>query len=144
MNETINQNKDICGSLRTLMGSKCTWVASKITREKYRFTYVRAMSRCYYLCSERESGNDAKLMLQKLRNLRRTVPKHLKRRWFSSENGYYLMGIEHAIATVESILTRFVNGYSSNDEVFVRNILEGTSHGDKLCEHVDGNRQAQG
>jgi hypothetical protein len=107
------------------MGSTCTHVAYHINKEKYRFSYVRAMSRCYNLCSEKESGNDLWLMKSKLVAMRAIAPKQLKKRWFSSENGYYMMGVQHSIDVVDSILTRFVKGYSSEDEVFVRNILEG-------------------
>ena len=122
-------SKEICDLARTLMGSTCTHVAYKIGKEKYRFAYVRAMSRCYSICSEKENGNNPFVMREKLANLSYTVPKHLKKRWFNSENGYYLMGIQHALNALDSILVRFVKGYSSEDEVFVRNILGSRKDG---------------
>lgn len=127
-------SKEVCDLARTLMGSTCTHVASHIAKEKYRHAYVRAVARCYHMCSEAENGNDLVLMRNKLNTLRCTVPKHLKRRWFGSENGYYIMGIQHSINIADSILTRFVRGYSSEDEVFVRNILE---HGQKELQTQD-------
>lgn len=125
----MNSTKEICDLARTLLGSICTHVAFHIKKEKYRHTYVRAVSRCYSLCSEKESGNDLVTMRSKLSTLRATLPKHLNKRWFSSENGYYIMGVEHSMDALDSILTRFVKGYSSEDEVFVRNILENSHDG---------------
>lgn len=90
------------------------------------------------MCSEAENGNDLVAMRNKLAALRATMPKHLKKRWFSAENGYYMMGIQHSISAVDSILTRFVRGYSSDDEVFVRNILEGYKDEHQVFASKDG------
>jgi hypothetical protein len=64
-------------------------------------------------------------MRRELVTLRRSAPKRFRKRWFSHENGYYLMGVNHSIYVVDSIITRFVKGYSASDEVFIRNMLTG-------------------
>jgi hypothetical protein len=122
----LNLNKDICDLARTLLSSTCTHTAAHIWLEKNRHSYVKAMSRCYQLCSEGESGNDINLMRSKLARLRMTVPGTFIWRFepFASTKGYYLMGIHHSLDAVDSIITRFQKGYSYNDEFFVRSILE--------------------
>lgn len=128
----LNRNKDICDLARTLMSSTCTHTAAHIWLEKNRFAYVKAMSYCYHICSEGESGNDINLMRDKLYRLRRTVPSKFIKRFelFHATKGYYIMGVHHALDVVESMITRFEKGYSYADEFFVRSILERVKNED--------------
>jgi hypothetical protein len=96
-----------------------------------------AMSRCYAICSEKRSNNDVYLMRRELIHLRTETPKYLKKRWFNMENQYTMLAIHHAIEVVESILVRFVRGYSNEDETFVRNILEGDADGHQVFSYLE-------
>jgi hypothetical protein len=124
----IDHRKEMCNLLRTLLGSTCTHVASSISNETNRFAYVKAMSRCHYMCLERQSGNDIYAMKTAVEKLLREVPKDFQARveLFSSTKEYYTMGVAHSLDAVKSILVRFEKGYSHNDEWFVRNMLEKT------------------
>jgi hypothetical protein len=82
------------------------------------------MSVCHSFCSGSESGQDIVVVRRKIRNLLACAPRQIRRRWFTLEKGYYIMGLQHALNVVDSIMIRFVEGYSSQDEVFIRNILE--------------------
>lgn len=117
-----NHDKDLEQLVNTLMGSACTWTASKIYNQANRFAYVRAVSRCAYECRDK-SVDDMKTALLKLR---RNTPGTFMRRWelFSNVKRYYMLGIEMSLEVVESINVRFEKGHSHEDERFVRNILE--------------------
>lgn len=128
---------DPCNALRILLGSTCTYTASRIMDTKCRFAYAMAFSRCYAICSEKRSNDDVYLMRQELIHLRTETPKYFKKQWFSRENHYTILAINHAIEIVESILVRFVRGYSNEDESFVRNILEGDADGHQVCSYLE-------
>jgi len=136
--------KDPCTALRILLGSTCTYTAGRIQDTRCRFAYAMAFSRCYSICSELRSGNDIYLMRQELIHLRTEAPKHFKKRWFNRENEYTMLAIEHAIEVVESILLRFVRGYSNEDETFIRNILEGDADGHQVCSYLERIGQIEG
>lgn len=126
----MNSNKQLCDLARILLDSTCTHVASSINSEKNRFSYVRAMSRCYNLCSENNNGSDLLRMIRALEKLKRTARRDLKlrRELFLSTKGYYMLAIHQSIEVLESIYARFDKGYSHNDEYFVRSILERMRH----------------
>lgn len=128
---------DPCNALRILLGSTCTYTTSRIQDTRCRFAYAMAFSRCYSICSELRSGNDVYLMRQELIHLRTETPKFFKRRWFNRENDYTMLAINHAIEVVESILLRFVRGYSNEDETFIRNILEGNADGHQVYSYLE-------
>ncbi len=106
-------------------------MASGIRNQHNRFTYVRAMGRCLNLV--KDYGNDLVRAKRELEKLQRTLPKTFIRRFeiLRSTKGYYMMGVHHSLEAVNSILIRFEQGYSHNDEFFVRNILEGKGERDE-------------
>lgn len=119
-------DKELERVTQILMGSACTWTASKIWHEANRFAYVKAMSRCAFECRGK-SLNDQRTILLKLR---RNTPSTFTKRFevFSNVKRYYMLGIEMSLEVVESMITRFEKGYSHADEYFVRNILERNNH----------------
>ncbi len=121
--------KDITNMVRILVDSTCTFMATRIYNEKNRFAYVRAMSRCLAICTDKAYRNDVSRMRTELLKIRRESLKSLRRRFevFSSTNKYYMLGINQSIEIVGSIHTRFEKGYSCSDEYFVRSIL-GNKH----------------
>lgn len=136
----ISESKvnDPCVSIRVLLGSTCTYTVAKISDTKCRFAYAMAMSRCYAICSEKRSKDDVYLMRQELIHLKSELPAYLpKRSWFNRENYYTVLAVDHAIGVVESILVRFVRGYSNEDEALVRNILEGDADGHQVHSYLE-------
>jgi hypothetical protein len=133
-----SSNKEACDLMRTLLNSTGTYIARNIPSERNRLAYARAMSRCQRLCSEQEVGNDLTLVKQKLIFLKYDVDKRMKRRWWSRERQYYMMSVEHAIEVADSILSRFVNGYTNAEEfTTVADLLKGARNGHQICACLD-------
>jgi len=127
---------DIGTSVKTLIGSTCTYVTKNIGSDRNRFAYVRAISQCYSICCE--NGDDLYKMREELTHFAHTAPKFLKKRWFSDENKYYMLAIRQCIDVVDSLLIRFVRGYCSNDsERLVRNIFEGSTDGHQIHARME-------
>lgn len=108
-----------------MIDSTCTYTALRISVEKNRFAYVKAVSRCLNLCAGK--GNDLNRMRQELQRVRRQAPRSFIPRLqvLGSVKGYYIMGIVHCLDVVDSIDKRFGKGHSHADEFFVRSLLEG-------------------
>jgi hypothetical protein len=122
----MNLKKEVADLARILINSTCAYTACHISNEKNRFAYVRAMSRCLAVCSEKQNRGDTMKMREELLKIAREASKTLKPRFelFSRSNRYYMLGVYQALNAVESINTRFEKGYSSADEWFVRQILD--------------------
>lgn len=109
------------------MESTCVYVSDKISHDKDKKAYVKAMRHCYYLCSTQCAGDDTYKMLSVLSKLERNAPSTLMRRFeiFSNTKHHYMLGVAHALDIVRTIHTRFVTGDGHPDTRFVRNILGG-------------------
>lgn len=118
-----DHNKEMERITQVLIGSACTWTASKIWHESNRFAYVKAMSRCSTECKGKSVSDMRTILLKLQRDTPRTFVKRFE--LFSNVKRYYMLGIEMSLEIVESMNTRFEKGYSHADEYFVRNILEG-------------------
>lgn len=140
----MNNSREASELARLLLVSTGLHVARHIGNDKNRLAYARAMSRCQHVCAEAVSGNDLLLMKQRLITLKYDVSKNIKRRWFNREAHYYTMSIGHAIETIDSILTRFVTGYSNEDKAIVMSLLEGHDNGHQVCACLDSLRKTKG
>jgi len=107
----------------TLLQSTAKFSARKIPGVENTEAYMRASKSALATCSE--YGDDVNSMLAWVKKLRVNAEKNLmpRRRLFSDPNKYYLLGLDHAVDVVSCIAARFENGYTSPDEVFVRNLL---------------------
>ena len=135
--DVMNNNREACDLARLLIAATSAYATYHISNQKNKFAYIRAMSRCAHMCSEHVSGNDMPLMKQRLIMLRYDVDKRLKKRWFSRENYYYLLSIEHAIEIIDCVFVRFVTGYSCEDKAFVTNLVEDSGDGHQICSCLD-------
>lgn len=133
----LKVQQNACISLRTLLGATCTYTASNIQDSRCRYAYAEIMGCCYALCSERKTGSDIFAMKQKLIELKLEMPKYFVKRWFSRENHYAILAVNHALEAIDSIIVRFVKGYSSENETFLRNVMEGDADGREICSHLE-------
>jgi hypothetical protein len=133
----MDNNRETCNLVRALLLASGLHVARHITNQRNRLAYARAMSRCQHICSEHVSGNDLLLMKQRLITLKYDASKRLKKRWFSREDHYYTMSMDHAVEIIDSILVRFVNGYSNEGKSLAIDLIEGSDNGHQICACLD-------
>jgi len=128
----LSQHEEVCKLMRTLLNSTCVYSLSRIANVTNQYAYLKSMKRCYYICSENMNGNDLLRMETALLKLRRDTPKTFMRRieLFSNVKDHYMLGIDHSLDIVQSMIARFEKGYAHADEFFVRNILEGSTYED--------------
>ena len=128
----LSDKRESAELVRILINSTCTYMALHISNEKNRFAYVRAMSRCLNVCSERYNRNDTNRMRSEILKLKKDSLKNLTPRFeiFARTNRYYKLGIGQSLDIIESIQRRFENGGSYADEYFVKSILKGTKNED--------------
>lgn len=126
-------NKETCDLARILLISSSKYVVARIENSKNKLAYARAAGRCEQIMSNKESGDDLVLMKQKLMTLRYNLSLHSKKRWFNRESEYYAMAVQQAIEVIDSVLTRFVEGYVRDNNILSASILEGSHDGHQIC-----------
>lgn len=121
--------KDVAHLVRTLMESTCVYVSKNISHEKDREAYIKAMRRCYYLCSTECSSDDVSAMLKAIEKLYKEAPATFIKRWelFSDTKRHYMLGVAHALDIVRTLNTKFITGSGHPDTIFIRNILGGSN-----------------
>jgi hypothetical protein len=116
--------------LKTLLESTLVYVAKRIHSDKDKYAYIKAMSKCCLICSK---GEDIYAVRRELEYFSHDARKTLKRSWLGGQNRHYFMAIEHAIEATDSIILRFVRGYSSEESNNVSvDILEGQVDGHQV------------
>lgn len=120
--------KDVAKLVRNLMESTCVYTSARIENEKDRSAYIKAMRRCYYICSEECNGNQLSRMLNDLTKLQNKALSTFIRRFeiFSDVKKHYMLGIHQSLDIVRCIGKRFITGHSSDpDTTNKRGILGG-------------------
>lgn len=104
------QTKDVANLIRILMQSTRAHVYSSIMNPKDREAYLKAMNRCYFLCSQTVTGDNPVLMLKNLQKMKKTLPQAFNQRFeiFSNVKKYYLLGVQQSIEIVLSMQDRFL------------------------------------
>jgi len=109
--------------VETLMVSTMKHVCTRIHNETNCIAYLRGFTDAATTC--KQYGDDIDTMIVKVNEMHDSAPSRLIRRYelFADTNKYYIMGLAHALDVVNCLGARFKNGYRSDDEVFVRNLL---------------------
>jgi hypothetical protein len=131
-------NKETNALVRFLLGSTCAYVLNHIKNEKDQVAYMKGIARCYSVCSEHEG--DVYRMRQEFAYLANTLPKQLKRRWFSREADHYVMAFEHALDVVNSVINRFVDDRVGS-RTKVINPLEENLDADQVRAYLGNSKQ---
>jgi len=119
---------DIEDLVNTLMESTAIHTVRGIHHPKDTEAYLEAMRWCNHeLFKLRFNIAPLRQMKQVIERIKEVAPSIRERRRFeifTSYDLYYDLGIHHAEDIVNSIAIRFEDGYSSDDEVFITNLLE--------------------
>lgn len=109
--------------VNTLLVSTAKYTVKKVPGIENTEAYIKASNNAISTCLD--YGDDINMMVIKINKLRDDAAKNLipRRNMFSDPNKYYLMGLDHAVDVVSCLAARFENGYTSNVEIFIRNIL---------------------
>jgi hypothetical protein len=116
--------------VNTLLLSTAKYAVRKVPGLENSKAYMKASSHAE--ATVKDYGDDVNMMLTKVKKLREDAQKNLMPRsnMFSDPNKYYLMGLDHALDVVSCLAARFENGYSSEPEVFIKNILARSKYED--------------
>jgi hypothetical protein len=124
---------DVAELARGLMQSTCIFVSKRIPHTADSAAYIKAMRRCYYICSEEANGSNLQQMHKDLLKVRTEAHKQFCSRFelLSDVKKHYIMGVDHCIDIVRVIRLRFDTGHSYPDDIFIKNIL-GRDHEDQI------------
>lgn len=99
------------------------YTVPRLKSRKDKHAYIKAMRQCIYLTI---IGSDLYAARSRLRNHKISAKKNLMNRttWFSDVNGSYQLACAHAIAILDSMILRFLEGGCDPDTRFIQTIGE--------------------
>lgn len=108
-----------------LLESTCIYVSRKIKNDTNREYYIKAMRRCYYVCSNESHGGDLYRARWEINRLIVEASYMCRTRLelFCDSKKYYMMGLNHALDAVNSAIIRFHEGFSYPDQFFADSII---------------------